>query len=128
MRRALASLEAGLAYAEEQGVKVAIAVVDSTSTPVAAVRMDGSYQSTYTIAVAKAHTALNFRRPTDEMAKRIKPENQASLMSVEPRLIFLGGGRPALLDGVTVGAVGVSGASEAQDTECARLVIERFES
>jgi uncharacterized protein GlcG (DUF336 family) len=62
------------------------------------------------------------------MGSRIKPENRAALSSVEPRLMFVGGGRPAHLGGATVAAVGVSGASEVQDTECARLVVERLES
>ncbi len=99
MRRALAAVEAGLAFAGEGRVKVAL---------------------------AKAHTALNFRARTDAVRERVKPENQAALRNVEQQLCFVGGGHPLVENGRIVGAVGVSGASETQDTECSRLVAERF--
>lgn len=126
MRRALAAVEAGLAFAEEERVKVAIVVLDRSYTPLAAVRMDDAYESTFKVALAKAHTALNFRARTDAVRERVKPENQAALRNVERQLCFVGGGHPLVENGRIVGAVGVSGASETQDTECSRLVAERF--
>jgi uncharacterized protein GlcG (DUF336 family) len=128
LERALTSVEAGLAYADELGVRVAIVVLDTSFTPVVAVRADGAYESAFKVAVAKAHTALNFRSPTDDLKSRIAPENQAALGRLEPLLLFVGGGRPLRDEEGIIGSVGVSGASEAQDAECASVVAQKFES
>ena len=126
--RALAALDVGLRYAERVGVRVSVVVLDASFTPVALARMDGSYESTARIAIAKGHTALNFKAATDDLVSRIKPENRAALASVDPQFIFLGGGRPARRDGKVIAAVGVSGGSEEQDAECARLIVESLEA
>ena len=101
------------------GRRVAVVVLDNTFTLAAAQRLDGAYRSTVAVARAKAHTALNFGRPTSDMAERIKPENKQALQAVEPDLMFVGGGIPIVVDGVTIGAVGVSGGSEDDDHACA---------
>ena len=53
------------------------------------------------------------------MAERVKPENKQALQAVEPDLMFVGGGVPIIVDGVIIGAVGVSGGSEDDDHACA---------
>jgi uncharacterized protein GlcG (DUF336 family) len=119
LQRAQAAVDAGIAIARERGIRVAVVVLDATFTLAAAQRLDGAYRSTVAVAQAKAHTALNFGRPTSALTERIKPENRQALQAVEPALMFVGGGVPIVVDGVTIGAVGVSGGSEDDDHECA---------
>lgn len=43
---------------------------------------------------------------------------------MRPRMVLFGGGIPVIHEGHCVGAVGVSGASEDQDVECAEKGLE----
>ena len=44
--------------------------------------------------------------------------------SARPRLVVFGGGLPIRAGGALIGGIGVSGASEAQDEECARAALD----
>jgi uncharacterized protein GlcG (DUF336 family) len=116
---ASAGIEAGLARAHQLQVRVAVVVLDATMSVTAVQRMSGAYPSTFEVARAKAHTALNFGAPTAALAERIVPVNQAALQGVVPQMMFVPGGVPVRVDGDLLGSVGVSGASAAQDHECA---------
>jgi uncharacterized protein GlcG (DUF336 family) len=98
---------------------VAVVVLDTSFTLASAQRLDGAYRSAVPVAQAKAHTALNFGVPTHALAERIKPENKQALQAVEPNLMFVGGGVPIVVDGTTIGAIGVSGGTEDDDVACA---------
>lgn len=113
-----------MSFAEENGLRVCVVVLDPTFTPVALARRDGAFPSTVPVATAKAHTALNFGAPTHALRERIVADNQRALASVEPRLMFVGGGLPIVRDGRVIGAVGVSGGSEDQDVQCAQAGLE----
>ncbi len=119
LQQAQAAVDAGVATARQRGIRVSVVVLDATFTLSAAQRLDGAYRSTVAVAQAKAHTALNFGQPTSVMAERIKPENKQALQAVAPELMFVGGGVPIVVDGMTIGAVGVSGGSESDDHACA---------
>lgn len=118
---AVSGVESAVARARELGVRVAVVVIDRTTTPVAVQRIDGSYPSTVDVARAKAHTAFNFGAPTTQLAERISPDGRAALQGVVPQLVFVGGGMPLTAGDELVGAVGVSGPSADQDHECAEL-------
>lgn len=78
--------------------------------------MDDAYLSVLEIARRKAFTAVNFGRPTAEMAERLgEAPYQALLSLADPRLTFLRGGVPLRAGDRVVGAIGVSGASAAED-------------
>lgn len=111
--------ERALSFAAEHSLRICVVVIDTSFTPVMLARRDGAYASTVAVATAKAHTAMNFNAPTHVLRQRIIPENQRALSSVEPRLMFVGGGVPVVRDGRTVAALGVSGGSEEQDVQCA---------
>lgn len=102
--------------AERDGTKVGVVVVDAGGNLVLAQRMDGAYLSVLEIATKKAFSAVNFGRPTYEMAQRLGDASYQSLLSLaDGRLTFLRGGLPVRSSGVVVGGVGVSGGSAAQD-------------
>jgi len=112
---AQAALERSLAKAAELGVKATIVVLDTTYNVAASVRMDGSWPSAFKVGRAKAWTAQNFGVASATMAERLPPETKSMIPSIEPNLLFLGGGELLLVDGVVRGAVGVSGGSVDQD-------------
>ena len=119
-------VDRAMTFAEENDLRLCVVVLDASFTPVALARRDGAFPSTVAVATAKAHTALNFRAPTHLLRERIVPENQRALASVEPRLMFVGGGVPLVRNGVTIGALGVSGGSEDQDVRCVMHAVEEL--
>ena len=85
-------------------------------------RMPGAFLHSIDIAIDKAYTAASFGFPTkDWMAAVGHDDGMKFGFSAQPRLIVFGGGLPLRVgDGEWIGGIGVSGASEAQDEECAR--------
>lgn len=118
---AAAAAGAAVAKAKELGVRINVAVVDSGGNPAAFLRMPGAFLHSIGIATDKAYTAASFGFPTADW-DRVLGENPAlrqGLMQV-PRLVMIGGGFPIVADGVRIGGIGVSGASEEEDGVCAR--------
>ena len=116
-------VEAGVSYAVERKLKVAIVVMDLTGTVCAVARMDGARMITYEIALAKANAARAFEASTAELKERVKPENKIAISQVVPRIAFLGGGLPIVHEGQMIGALGASGGNEEQDIECAEACL-----
>ena len=126
LERAQRAVEAGLAYAREHDLRMTFVVLDHTTEPVAAARMDGARLGTWDIAVAKANTAFRFQSPTIDLKDRIVPENKAAIQALMTRIVFLGGGVPILDAGVPIGAIGTSGGVEDQDVESAEACLAAF--
>lgn len=116
---------AALQRAEELGVPMNVALVDSAGTPMAFLRMPGAPLHSISIAEDKAYTAASFGLSTADW-ERILGDNQNLKMglTVRPRLVMFGGGLPLVVDGECIGGIGVSGGSEAQDEECARAGLQ----
>ncbi len=113
-------------HAVAEGRKVAIAVADNAGNMMAFIRVDGAPAACASIARDKACTAANFGVSTREMAEGLAheaPRVMAGLVTCDG-LAFFGGGVPVVIDGETVGAVGVSGSSEAGDEACAIAAID----
>ena len=89
-----------------------------------ALRRDGKYITSESIAIDKAYTAASFGFPTGQWLEVIgdNPRLHAGL-TTRPRLVVLGGGLPMVADGRCIGGVGVSGGSEEQDEACARAAL-----
>jgi uncharacterized protein GlcG (DUF336 family) len=120
---ALEAARAAVAAAEGRDMRIAVVILDYTFTDVAVLRMDGAFASTVRVARAKAHTAVNFGTPTSAIAERVTPENKVALSTVEPRLMFVGGGVPLRSGDQLVGGLGVSGGSEADDVAVAEAAM-----
>lgn len=122
---ALRLAEVARAAAEADGRAVGVVVVDATGNAVLEQRMDGAYLSVLKIARGKAFTALNFGRPTAEMAERLGDASYQALLSLaDGRLTFLRGGIPLRIHDVIVGAIGISGASAHEDETYAQRAAE----
>lgn len=115
-RRAVLAAEA---EAAKRGWLVSIAVVDHAGDLLAFHRMDGASPASIENAVGKARTSARFRRPTRAYDSMIS-SGRAGLLNFE-NMTPLEGGIPILAAGGGVlGAIGVSGATSAQDAEVAR--------
>lgn len=92
----------------------AIAVVDNGGNLVYLERLDGTFAAAAEVSIKKANTAALFKAPSAKLENSINGGRQA-LITVGHT--FLQGGIPIIVDGQVVGAIGVSGASSAQQDE-----------
>ncbi|HOB45992.1 MAG TPA: heme-binding protein [Zoogloea sp.] len=118
------ALEAAVAHAEKLGVKINVALADSGGNLTGFLRMPGAFIQSIDIAIDKAYTAAGFGFSTKDWMKVIGHDEGMKLgFSARPRLVVFGGGLPVRVAGELIGGIGVSGASEAQDEECARAAL-----
>jgi uncharacterized protein GlcG (DUF336 family) len=97
---------------------VTVALVDRFGTVQALLRGDNAAEHTIEAAKQKAYTAAAFGTPTSELAKRING-NGPSIADL-PGTLFLAGGVPLKVNGVSVAGIGVGGAPDgALDEACA---------
>jgi glc operon protein GlcG len=110
---------AALAEARRNSWTMVVAVVDIAGELVYFEKMDDSQNGSVRVAVAKARSAALFKRPTKAF--------QDTLTATDDGLRILGlegavpveGGIPLVIEGLIVGAIGVSGGTSQQDGECA---------
>src|ERR1700757_1969461 len=113
-----------MAAAEAEATKsnwpMAIVILDSTGHTVMLHRLDNTQYGSIQVAEDKAHTALDFRRPSrvfeDLVAQGGLNMRILALRGASP----LEGGVPIVVDGKIVGAIGVSGAASSQDGQVAK--------
>jgi uncharacterized protein GlcG (DUF336 family) len=106
------------AEALKNGWNVVIAILDDSASLIYLQRMDGVQLASIDIAVAKAASAVKYRRPTKAFEEALVGGRQAILML--PHAIPVEGGLPLNSNGWTVGAIGVSGVQADQDGEIAK--------
>jgi glc operon protein GlcG len=109
------------ARAARIGVSVTAAVVDEGGHLIALGRMDGAPPLSPQIAEAKAVGAAMLLRDGGSLQKLA--EDRPGFFSAVDRLVRMPmipgpGSMPITRDGLTIGAVGVSGARPEQDLEC----------
>jgi uncharacterized protein GlcG (DUF336 family) len=104
---------------------VTVALVDRFGTVQALLRGDNAAEHTIEAAQQKAYTAAAFGTPTSELARRING-NGPSIADL-PGTLFLAGGVPLKVNGVSVAGIGVGGAPDgALDEACATAGAEAF--
>jgi glc operon protein GlcG len=100
----------------------AVAVVDGHGELVAMLRTDGCRLSCIDVAINKAYTAAREQGRSKALGDAAKREGFPLTNFGGLRYVTWGGGVPIVTkDGEVVGAVGVSGLSEAEDTELAEM-------
>ena len=114
----LASAEA---TAKQNKWNVSIAVTDAAGDLLGFLKLDNASTGSVQIAQGKARTAARFGRPTKVYADRILTDT-LTFLSVDG-LVALQGGLPIVVGGKVIGAVGVSGATSAQDEQVAATAI-----
>ncbi len=121
-QRAISAIQAELERRKKSAV---IAVADAHGELLALLRLSGAPLPSLLIAQNKAFTAARERRPSKEIgqASRHPEDGFDTRYFGDSRYIGWGGGIPVFVEGVCVGAVGVSGLPEAEDMELAELGI-----
>lgn len=115
-KKALAAAEA---EAKKNNWPVAIAIVDSSAKLVAFSKMDNTQHASVDIAIGKAVTSNNLKRPTKALQDSLAPGGASLRILAVPGVMPLEGGVLIVVDGKIVGAIGVSGVTSAQDAEVA---------
>ncbi len=114
--QAKAAAAAAVAEAKKNNWRMAVAVVGPNGELVYFEKMDGTQSSSGQIALAKARTSAQFRRPSKAFADQYNAGNTAfSTFPAEVRPIASEGGIPIVVNGKLIGAIGASGGTGQQD-------------
>jgi glc operon protein GlcG len=115
-------LDAANQYAEEKGHVVAIAVCDDGGHLLGLIRRDGCQPVSSYFAQEKARTAAMGKRETLVYEEMIN-QGRHAFLSVPYIAMMLEGGVNVVVDGHTIGAVGVSGVKNMEDSNTAKAGI-----
>ena len=111
------------AVAEAEAAKnkwtIVIAVVDDGGNLIYLEKMDGTQIGSIDVAIQKAKTAIRFKRPTKAFEDAVLKDGRSVIFTL-PEVVAVEGGLPLVVDGVPIGAIGVSGMSSAQDGVAAK--------
>jgi glc operon protein GlcG len=102
---------------------MAITIVDDGGNLVCFERMDGTQLGSIEVAQHKARTALLFKRPTKVFEDMVLIDKRVAALSI-PNVIAIEGGLPLVVDGVPIGAIGVSGAKSSEDGIVAKAALD----
>jgi glc operon protein GlcG len=109
-----------LAEAKKNNWTVAVAIVGPGGTLIYYEKMDNTQLGSAEVAIGKARSSALFKRPSkafqDTLAAGGEGLRVLGLHNVTP----IEGGLPLVMEGKIVGAIGVSGATSAQDAQCAK--------
>jgi uncharacterized protein GlcG (DUF336 family) len=122
VEQARKTADAALAEARKNGWNVAAAVVDPSGVLVFYEKMDGTQVASAHVAVEKARSSAQFRRPTKTFEDAVNG-GRPNILGL-PGAIPLEGGLPLVVGGRIIGAIGVSGATSQQDGICAKAGAE----
>jgi uncharacterized protein GlcG (DUF336 family) len=122
-KKAMAAAEA---EARKNNWNVAIAILDAGANLILFQKLDDTQLGSINVAIGKAKTAVNFKRPSKAIEDIIAGGRNAFL-GVEG-LTPLQGGLPVMADGKLIGAVGVSGVMSTQDEQVAQAAVDVLHS
>jgi uncharacterized protein GlcG (DUF336 family) len=115
-----AKLAAEAVGAAKRGVAPVVSAVDAGGALIYLHRPDGAQVASVEVTTDKARTAAIYRRPSKDFEDQASGGRPSALHLA--RAVPLQGGMPILYDGEVVGAIGVSGASSAdEDQELATI-------
>jgi len=116
-KKAMAAAEA---EAKKNNWPMAIVILDSTGHTVMMERLDNTQYGSIGVAEDKAHSALDYRRPS-KVFEDLVAQGGMNLRVLRLRgAAPFEGGVPIMADGKIVGAIGVSGALSSQDGQVAK--------
>lgn len=121
LSKAVAFIEKIENEAKQRMMSVVIAVCDASANPIAVHCMDHAYIASYDIALNKAYTSVALKMSTKTLKALSQPgkELYGIQHTNQGRIVIFGGGEPLYYKGKLIGAVGVSGGTEDQDTSLA---------
>jgi glc operon protein GlcG len=113
LEQAKAAIAAATAESKNNGWNHVFAVVDGGGNLIAFEKSDLAGNASINIAEAKAKSSATFRVPTKAYQDRVAA-GETFLLGL-PGMVPAAGGVPIVLNGKVIGAIGVSGATPAQD-------------
>lgn len=125
---ALEMIEAAKLEAEAIKVPMVISICSPDGALLAFQRMKNSLPVSVQVSMNKATTALKLKMDTRDLAPLIQPGAPLYGLTNDSSIVAFGGGRLLKVDGVIVGAVGVSGGSPDEDMQVSDAAVRCFES
>jgi glc operon protein GlcG len=113
--------DAAEAEARKNKWNVCIAILDDGGHLLHLARMDGASPANARIAIEKGRTAAESRRSTAVWQERIKARPELLRM---PEITPIQGGLPIVVEGICIGAVGISGVQSHEDEQIAKAGID----
>lgn len=104
--------------AQQRNARVVIAIVDDAGIPIYLERGNGAQVASSQVAVDKARTASIYRRPSKVFEDQVR-DGRVSALALNGA-VPLQGGLPIEVDGMVIGAIGVSGETPQIDEDIAR--------
>ena len=118
-------IDGAIEQCTKDGYKVSVVVVDNTGVVRGSLRGDGTSPHTLEFSRKKAYTARVRNQTSLEFMTLTDNPVSAGLRQI-PDVVAIGGGVPLKISGVTIGAVGVSGAPGGEKDEvCAMAGIAK---
>ena len=108
-----------LAEARKNGWTMAVAIVDIGGDLVYFERMDDTQVGSVEVAIAKARSAVRFKRPTKAFQDALAAGGEGLRILALQGAVPVEGGLPLVVGGRIVGAIGLSGGTSAQDGQAA---------
>ncbi len=125
---ALKLIKAAQEKATAINVPMVVTVVDKGGDLIAQQRMDDALLVSLEISLNKAYSAVALKLPTDTLGELSQPGAMLYGLQNASRMVVFGGGIPLKIDGKVIGAIGVSGGSVAEDTQCVKAGIAAWEA
>jgi glc operon protein GlcG len=120
---AMKILQAAMAKSAEIGVPECISIVDTGGHLLAFARMDGAFVQSIDSSLAKAMTAASYSEPTGNIEAGI---DLKLAIATGGKRVNLPGGLPIIVDGHTIGGIGVGSGTGAQDLDVAKAALAAF--
>lgn len=118
--------DAAQAKSTAEGWNMVIAILDDGGNLITLRKMDGVQTGSIDVALGKAKTSVFFKRPSKAFEDMMKADGGARIGTL-PNVVAIEGGLPIFKDGVLIGAIGISGATSAQDGIVAAAGLEAFQ-
>ncbi|WP_028978524.1 GlcG/HbpS family heme-binding protein [Sporocytophaga myxococcoides] len=108
---------------EKRGKYAVVAIVDAHGELLAFERMDKTKLPSIANAINKAYTAARTQKNTSEIGKALKDPVKGFDIAFygDPKICGWGGGVPVISNGNVIGAASVSGLSQEEDEEIAKI-------
>jgi uncharacterized protein GlcG (DUF336 family) len=117
--------ETAVAACEAKGYPESAVVVDRDGETIVEMRGDNAAPHTVENARRKAYTAMTFKQPTAEYAKKLQDPNSVAHQQVTlPNVIAIPGGQPIKVGNEVVGGIGASG-SPGFDDDCVNAGMDK---
>jgi glc operon protein GlcG len=102
-----------------------ILIVDDGGNLMDMERMDDAQLGSFNVALAKARSAVFFKRPTKMFEDAVIKNGYTPILKL-PEAMPIEGGVPLLVDGHILGAIGVSGGTPQEDGKAAQAGADAF--